>query len=211
MTALVYMLQPDQVCIAMDTLVVSSEDKMPLCFQRKFLPLQKQKLLIAGTGLSNFVNGWFNYVSSITSFEGIDDLNTITPSVLQAISLAAGGLGEFTTTIYHFGYSPEEAKYLGYAYRSTSDFQSERLQYALGFKPQVQIRQCDNIEFPDFLIEIVMEQQRQDRQMPIEKRVGIGGEIEFVELKNQTMRIETVHQFKSYESDRQNIENRLNT
>lgn len=51
MTALVYTLQPDQICIAMDTLAVKAEDKMPLCFQRKFLPIPDKNMLIAGTGL----------------------------------------------------------------------------------------------------------------------------------------------------------------
>ena len=208
MTALVYTLQPDQVCIAMDTLAVSADDKMPLCFQRKFLPLPKHNLLIAGTGLVNLVNGWLEYVSSITDLDDIDDLNSLASSVLQASVSAAGGLGEITTTLYHFGYSKTEANYVGYAYRSTSDFKPDRLQYALGYKPQVQIKPCEKIEFPGFLIEIILEQQRQDRLLPIEQQVGIGGEIEFVVLENQTMRIETVHRFKTYESERQYIENR---
>lgn len=207
MTALVYTLQPDQICIAMDTLAVNVESKMPFCFQRKFLPLPKHNMLIAGTGLLNLVNGWFEYVSSITGMEGIDDLNDLAPSVLQNSVLSAGGLGENTTTIYHFGFSKTEAKYVGYAYRSTSDFKSDRLQYALGFKPQVQIHPCEKIQFPDFLIEIVLEQHRQDRLMPIEQQVGIGGDIEFAELKNLKMRIETVYRFKTYDSERQYIDN----
>lgn len=205
MTALVFALQPDQVCVAMDTLVVGADDKEPMSFQRKFLSLPKIDLLIAGTGLANLINGWFNYVSSLSDLSNIDDLNKLTPSVVQASVKAAGGLGEITTTLYHFGYSRTEAKYVGYAYRSTADFKSEKLQYALGFKPQVHVEASKNIEFPSFLIDIVLEQQRQDRLLPIEHQVGIGGEIEFAVLAERSTHIETVHRFATYESERQYI------
>jgi hypothetical protein len=39
MTALVYLLQAEQVCLAMDTLVIEAEDRKPMSFQRKFLGL----------------------------------------------------------------------------------------------------------------------------------------------------------------------------
>ena len=210
MTALVFALQPDQVCIAMDTLVVGADDKKPMSFQRKFLSLPEKDLLIAGTGLANLINGWFAYVSSLSGLSDIDDLDSFAPSVLQESVRAAGGLGEVTTTLYHFGHSTAEAKYVGYAYRSTADFQSERLQYALGFKPPVHVEPTDSIEFPDFLIEIVLDQQRQDQLLPIEDQLGIGGEIEFAMLTNKSTRIETVHRFDTYESEHQYIKCREN-
>lgn len=210
MTALVFALQPDQVCIAMDTLVVGAEDRMPMGFQRKFLSLTENNLLVAGTGLANLINGWLEYVSSYLGTGDIDDLNLFAPEVLEASVKAAGGLGEITTTLYHFGYSKAEVKYVGYAYRSTASFQSEKLQYALGFKPQVRIDACENIEFPKFLIDIILEQQRQDRLLPIEQQVGIGGEIEFAMLTEGQTNIETVHRFASYESERMYIKRRGN-
>ena len=208
MTALVFALQPDQVCIAMDTLVVGVNDKLPMGFQRKFLSLAENNLLVTGTGLANLVNGWLEYVSLYLGMGDIDDLNLFAPDVLDASVKIAGGLGEITTTLYHFGYSKAEAKYVGYAYRSTADFQSEKLQYALGFKPQIRIAACENIEFPKFLIDIILEQQHQDRRLPIEQQVGIGGEIEFAMLTEGRTNIETVHRFASYESERIQIEHR---
>lgn len=98
MTALVFVLQPDQVCIAMDTLVVGADDKKPMSFQRKFLSIPKNDLLIAGTGLANLINGWFAYVSSLSDLNDIDALNRLATNVLQTSVRAAGGLGEITTT-----------------------------------------------------------------------------------------------------------------
>lgn len=210
MTALVFALQPDQICVAMDTLVVGAEDKKPMCFQRKFLSLPENELLIAGTGLANLINGWFGYVSSLSDLGDIDDLNHFASSVLAASVRAAGGLGEITTTLYHFGYSRAEAKYVGYAYRSTTDFQLERLQYALGVKPPVRVEPTENIEFPGFMIEIILNQQRQDQQLSIEQRVGIGGEIEFAVLSNRNTQIKTVHRFETYEAEHRYISCREN-
>jgi hypothetical protein len=206
MTALVFALQPDQICIAMDTLVVGADDKKPVCFQRKFLSLPERELLIAGTGLANLINRWFEYVSVLSNLGGIDDLDSFTPSVLEASVSAAGDLGDITTTLYHFGYSEAEAKYVGYAYRSTTNFQSERLQYALGIKPPVRVEPTDNIEFPGFMIDIVLDQQRQDQLLPLEQQVGIGGEIEFAVLSNRHTQIETVHRFATYENERRYID-----
>lgn len=91
MTALVFSLQPDQVCVAMDTLVVGADDRMPLAFQRKFLSVPDSDLLVAGTGLAGFVTGWFDYLLSLTSLGDVDNVGSIAPSVLKASADAAGG------------------------------------------------------------------------------------------------------------------------
>jgi hypothetical protein len=192
----------------MDTLVVAADDKMPMCFQRKFLSLPNADMIIAGTGLANLINGWFSYVSLLQQVGDIDRLNELAPQVVRSSVEAVGGLGSITTTLYHFGYSKVEARYIGFAYRSTSEFRSERLPYALGLKPYVPVAPTDNIEFPGFLIGIILEQQRQDRLLPVDEQVGIGGEIEFAVLSGGVTRIETVHRFATYESERQHIESR---
>jgi hypothetical protein len=208
MTALVFALQPDQVCIAMDTLVIGANDKMPMSFQRKFLSVPESDLVVAGTGHAGFINGWFQHLKA--NFQGatIDDLNAEVPSIFRASVSAEGGLSGLTATIYHFGYSVREHQYAGYAYRSEHSFRSDRLQYALGFKPVVPVTPSDDIRFPDFLIEIVLEQQRHDRLQPITERVGIGGEIEFVVMLDRAIHVETVHRFLSYEAESIHIEQR---
>lgn len=208
MTALVFALLPEQVCIAMDTLVIGADDRMPLSFQRKFLSLPESDLVVAGTGHAGFINGWFRYLQSNLHGASIDDLNAETPSIFRAAVSAEGGLSGLTVTIYHFGYSAREHRYVGYAYRSEHDFRSDRLQYALGYKPEVTVTPNDDIRFPDFLIAIILEQQRQDCLLPITERVGIGGEIEFVVMSDRTIDVETVHRFPSYEAESRYIEKR---
>lgn len=205
MTALVFALQPEQICIAMDTLSIGAADRMPLSFQRKFLAVPESDLVVAGTGHAGFINGWFQHLQTDLNGATIDDLNAEVPSIFRSSVAAEGGLGGLTATIYHFGYSAREGQYAGYAYRSEHDFRSDRLQYALGFKPAVPVTPKDDIRFPDFLIDIVLEQQRQDWLLPLSERVGIGGEIEFVVMENRTIHVETVHRFSSYDAEAAHI------
>lgn len=57
MTALVFSLQPEQICIAMDTLVIGAVDRMPLSFQ-------ESDLVVLGTGHAGFINGWFQHLQA---------------------------------------------------------------------------------------------------------------------------------------------------
>lgn len=186
----------------MDTLIVHSDDKKPLGFQRKFLSLPSKHLLVAGTGSASLINRWFEHVSSWPDLKDVDHLNETAQSALLLLAHICK-IDESTATLYHFGYSKNEERYVGYAHRSAKNFELEKLQYALGIKPSVYFEPQTDIKLPDFFIEVVLEQQRQDRLLSVEDQVGIGGEIEFAELANGATRIETVHRFDTYEHDRQ--------
>ncbi|RYZ90005.1 MAG: hypothetical protein EOP04_05245 [Proteobacteria bacterium] len=201
MTALVFVLEEDQICIAMDTLVSSASDRLPMSFQRKFLILPTSELIIAGTGHAGFVNGWLQYFKDNFFGMRIEELNLAAPNVLRNSLIASGGSDGLTATIYHFGYSEQECRYIGYAYRSERDFQADKLQDGLAWKPVVPITANDDIRFPDFLIAVMLEQQRRDYLLPTLERVGIGGEIDFVTMSNRSIHVETVHRFSSYESE----------
>jgi hypothetical protein len=208
MTALVFALQSDQVCLAMDTLVIGADDRMPLAFQRKFQTVPELELVIAGTGHADFINSWFEHRCSLLNYKSIDELDSAAPQIFRSSVEAVGGLRGLTVTIYHFGYSASEQCYVGYAYRSERNFQSEKLPYALGFKPVVPVTFTSDIRFPEFLVDIVMEQQRNDKLKPLKEQVGIGGEIEFVVMSDHTIHIKTVHRFSTYGAELQHIEQR---
>jgi len=208
MTALVFALQPDQVCIAMDTLVVDANDKMPLCFQRKFAVFPQVNLVVAGTGLANLIYAWFSVLQSLPEQRAIDQINETAPFVLSSLANSCPGTDVTTTTLYHFGYSDRERQYVGYAYRSEQQFRADRLQYALGYKPVVPVTPTDDIRFPGFLVDIVLEQQRQDQLLSVSEKVGVGGEIEFVVMSGGAIHVETVYRFSSYEAESNHIEQR---
>lgn len=202
MTALVFAIEPHQICVAMDTLVVKIDDKKPMCFQRKFLALPKKNLLIAGAGLSDLINEWLAIIPLCDDMTNIDDLNEVTPSVLTTLASEYFSSCLATTTLYHFGYSEAAGQYVGYAYRSTNAFEPEKLQCnVLGYKPEIEIATQENIQFPNFAIEVILEQQRQDKLRPLDEQVGIGGEIEYAVLSEGSIHIETVHRFASYKEE----------
>ncbi len=193
----------------MDTLVVGADDRMPLSFQRKFLSLPESNLIIAGTGHASLINGWFQHILINFQIAAIDHINAEAPKILRASVTANGGLSGLTATIYHFGYSLVERKYIGFAYRSTKDFQSERLPYdCLGSNPEIKFELPENIAIPSLFIDLMKQQQLADKSLTIDQPVGIGGEVEFVVLRDQKIHIETAYRFDSYINEAEYIESR---
>lgn len=193
----------------MDTLVVGADDRMPLSFQRKFLSVPVSDLVVAGTGHAGFINGWFEHLQAHHQGATIDDLNVEAPGLFRASVSAEGGLSGLTATIYHFGYSLTESKYIGFAYRSAADFQSERLPYdCLGIKPEIKIELPDDLAVPSLFVDLMTQQQLADQTLPINQQVGIGGEVEFVVLRDKSIHIETAYRFGSYPNEAQYIESR---
>jgi hypothetical protein len=201
MTALVYIVQPDKIYLAMDTLVVTHDDKIPLYYQTKFTVLPHLNLVIAGTGFASLINGWFHCVNGSMVVRDIDHLKVLAPGLLRDATPRCQGADITTTTLYHFGYSTLEKRYVGYAYRSAKNWEPDRLQDALGLKPVIDVQPTRNIQIPQFLIDIVCEQRRKDLSLPVSERVGIGGDIQVVVMENGIVTISTVHRFESYESD----------
>ena len=201
MTALTFTIQPDQICLAIDTLVVSATDKTPVCYQTKFTVLPHLNLVIAGTGLVSLITNWFHFVNTSMVIRDIDHLNGFAPDSLLRLAAELEGTDLTTTTLYHFGYSNADSRYVGYAYRSANNWKSDPLPDALGVKPFVDVPSTENIQFPQFLIDIISEQRCQDLLLPQAERLGIGGEIQFVVIQNSVVTVSTVHRFESYDSD----------
>ena len=82
---------------------------------------------------------------------------------------------DLTTTVYQFGFSAEERVIVSFAYRSTNDFMSEKLQYGTAIKPE-----CSNIpegNLIDLIPKIMKEQRKIEEKLPLGSRLYIGGEI----------------------------------
>lgn len=210
MTALVFTVQPEQICLVMDTLVVAADDKTPHCYQTKFTILPHLNLVIAGTGLASLVTGWFHFVNGSMIVQDIEHLNTFAPEALRRVAAQCEGTDLTPTTLYHFGYAASEKRYIGYAYLSTNHWESEQLSDALSFKSVAHVAPTYDMQFTKFLIDIVSKQRRQDLLLPLPERVGIGGDIQFVRMENGTVTVSTVHRFESYESDYELMAEKIN-
>jgi len=166
-------------------------------------------MIVTGTGHGGLVAEWMYFVRSEIIVRDIDHLDEYVPEVLRDISLKFPELGHYTATIYHFGYSNNRDRYVGYAYRSTKNWQSEELQEGLGIKPQVSVNLENNFKLPDKFIEIIKLQRECDLKLPIEEQVGIGGDVHFVHMINGEFHIYRCFRFPTYENDYESMCNNL--
>jgi hypothetical protein len=159
---------------------------------------------MAGVGTGGFLGRWFVYMNDSMIVRGVDNLDYHTPRALrmlwqrhkQEFSIPDG----ITTTVYHFGFSEDTGLIHAYAYRSNSDFTSEKLEpYGLRVKPECQIPV--NYSLPQDLIMMMDEQRAVQGSKPQEERLYIGGEIEVQHLSKDGFRAYTLHRFADYDCD----------
>jgi len=198
MTALIYILQENQVCVAMDTLALSSDDGKPLLFTSKITHLPHLGGLICGTGVMDFVANWIAMVQTSIVAKDIEHLSKYTPDSLRVLWHKLQYPEQQTSTIYYFGYSTISRRCKGYAFRSTNNFELEELQYSVGIKPPI----CDIEvrEIPEDIIRIIGRQKEQDEQLPLGERLGIGGEIHFAVITPSQIYTRVLHRFDDYET-----------
>lgn len=188
MTALNFSLNKDVVGITMDTLCSDPNDKSPLLFTSKIYPLPHLDGVLCGTGIGLFVLKWFQIIENQFVVRDIEGLDRFAPNALRSAfsEYASAGI-KSRSTIYHFGYQQERAEFMGFAYRSTSDFVSEPLNRGAGFKPPPSSimpgQEIGYKHLPDYFIEIMKQQRADDETEAVEKKVGIGGDIHYFTMQ----------------------------
>jgi hypothetical protein len=197
MTAAVFSISPEQVIIAMDTLAMAGDTGKPFFFTTKFYILPHLQGVMFATGIGDLASKWFSQLERYRArdIHRLDDF--VTPA-LRDLGNEFGLNEKLTTTVYHVGYSEQESRYVGFAYRSTDLFASERLEYGLRVKPPVEASPPQN--FPDDFVAIMKRQKEIDDQKPMSERVHIGGEIHLLLMQEGSMAVQTVHRFDEYDS-----------
>lgn len=206
MSSLIFATDAEQAFVATDTLAVSYDGE-PSFFTTKAFIVPHLKMIIAGTGVTGLMSKWFVQVAHGMVVRGIEHLDYHTP---DSLNRAWTQLGEelpipdnFTTTIYHIGFSEEDGQMKSYAYRSKSDFDSEELTYGLRYKPECTVP--ENYRLP-FDIPTMMQEQREIQALkPIENRVYIGGEILITHLTKDGFHSYNLCKFDDYDADEEAI------
>jgi hypothetical protein len=179
MTVLNFMLAEEAVYILSDTIVSDPATMDPITFTSKVYPAPHWEGLICGTGIMQFVTEW--YLRAITTIvaQDIVHLDQFTPrtasQLFEKYKTSAGR--KATSTLYHFGFDRIESRFVGFAYRSTNDFASERLPYAIGIKPNPGNPDLEIKSFPDDFIRLAQLQKQLDDTKPAAERVGVGGHL----------------------------------
>ena len=196
MTAAIFNIGPQQIIVAMDTLAMAGEMRTPLFFTSKFYPLPHLNGAMFATGIGDLATQWFVKLERFL-VRDIHHLDEFAIPTLRELGRQFELNEENTTTIYHVGYSERESRYVGFAYRSTDNFASERLEYGLRTKPGVAGAVIES--FPDDFIRLMEQQRTEDDALPVQNRVFIGGEIQALILHQKTMTIQTIYRFSDYE------------
>lgn len=177
MTVLNFALMEDGVYVVADTLVTTSDFRAAF-FTSKVHPVPHMNGLICGTGSLGLILGWSRQVLGGMLAMDVGHLDEFTPEALRALHAerpeeerAAG-----TTTIYHLGFDDIENRFVGFAYRSTDDFASERLAYGTRTKPGHESTRPLSA-FPDDFVQACREQRAVQDELPPGDRVFIGGHV----------------------------------
>jgi|SRR2546422_3945743 len=205
MTALIFILTPEAVHIALDSLALQPVTGRPFLHVTKLFPLPHLGSVMCGTGAMFVVLDWFVFIERQILANGLRLLDELAPRVLPGIGKEHGLSESMTATIYHFGYLQDEQRFAGFAYRSNNGFKSERLEYGLGMKPPHEDlmnlgAQWVSDEGVAQGFDRMMEQMKaRDDSLTPEKRVGIGGEIHQISLLSKTTYLVHVsHRFDDY-------------
>lgn len=187
MSSLLFYTDENEAIVATDTLLHYSIDTPP-GFVSKAVALPHMRMIIAGTGSAVLFNRWIGLVNYQGASLDIDAVDAHATQALQALwselNAQFPALHQQTATVYHFGISDDSGKIHGFAYRSVSDFKSERLSYGLGVKPE--LTDTAGIEWPLFPAcapDIMRAQTRQEAEKS-QDRVYIGGTVEVTHLNS---------------------------
>lgn len=195
MTAFNFLLEEKRVCIAMDTLMLRANKKTPFKYISKIFMIPHLNGVICGTGSADFVLKWYLFVQRSIIAKDIEHLDLYASEALQ--KLAKNSPCGFSVTIYHFGWSEINNKFIGLVYRSTNNFVSEFMHYGLGIKPRINIDSFN--ELPEDFVKIIKIQKMQDEALQIEDRLGIGGDIHFLVMTEGGFTLSKCHRFDDYE------------
>ena len=187
MSSLMFYTDEKEAIVATDTLLHYSVDTPP-GFTSKAISIPHMRMIIAATGSALLFSRWIGLVNNQGFALDVDAVDAHATQELQALwselNRHVPALQDQTATIYHFGISDDSGKIHGFAYRSVSNFKSERLDYGLGVKPELMDKAgIDWNSFPACAPDIMQAQSRQEDAKPRD-RVYIGGTTEVTHLTN---------------------------
>jgi hypothetical protein len=203
MTALVFVLQPEYVVFAMDSLSLRGDNKLPGKYCTKAFLLPHLGSAICGTGALRLVTQWHECLQLSVLARDVDYINETAPHHLRRIS---SGIDDYPhSTIYHFGLSSAQNAFVGAAFRSSNDFACEAIPYGIGVKPGLEHvaakaeDRLDELGYADGIVWLFERLREHDDSLPAEERVGIGGEIHLFALEAGKMSVSVLHQWPDYD------------
>lgn len=201
MSLLMFATEPNQIVIVTDTLATHPTGE-PLLLVSKCSIVPHLEMAVAYTGVAQVGQRWAHQLQTAVLARNIDLLDRHVPGALR--KLTADVEDEFgslpgTSTVYHFGYSEDRDAYVGIAYRSEKDYESDPIPYGFGVKP-VPTGTFTPPGDIDGLITLGKQIRAEQDAGPKEDRIYIGGEFWVTMLANRTIQTWRIFRFDDFEA-----------
>jgi hypothetical protein len=211
MSILIYILHDDFVVLATDSLA-SEKGLGPLKFANKIFPLPYLNSVVSGTGMMDLTINWYTFIQKSVVIQDIVILDKIAQEKLPVLFDSYAN-SDFST-VYQFGYSEEEKKHIGFAYRSTNGFKSERLIQSIGIKPSDNIDITNNMPgseeaLEEYVVRMAVEQKCIDDQKNEDEKLGIGGNLYYSLLNKDNFSIKEIFEFPDKTTQFEKMLNKL--
>ncbi len=197
MSALIYVLQDHQVCVAADTLMHDGHE--PVRFVTKILVLPHLRGAIAGTGLFELILQWY---VTLQRDAVIPDLHWMRDHAPQHPRRLATQLPSAKTTIYHFAWDGE--RFDGVAFSSAEQYEPRPVhRNSIVVKPQyLGVHQDAELVFqgPEGFAQLVRGQRSFDQELPIHERAEIGGDVHFLSMTRDDVFQTIAYRFPDYDA-----------
>jgi hypothetical protein len=185
MSSLLFYTDENEAIVVTDTLLHYSVDTPP-GHVSKAIAVPHMRMIIAATGSALLFSRWVGLVNYQGVSLNVDAVDAQATKALQSLwgelNTQYPALHQQTATVYHFGFSDDAGVIHGFAYRSKSNFKSERLKYGLGHKPELADRTgIDWSSFPLSAPEIMRAQAKQENGKTNDL-VYIGGSVQVIHL-----------------------------
>ncbi len=208
MSLLNFILNPKGIIIFTDTIALSKGQ--PFKYVTKIFPLPHIKTIVCGTGDLDLLVDWYIKIQKEIIANNITTLDKITTS--QLIQLHKNN--NTTSTIYHFGYDNIISEFVGFAYRSTNMFKSEKLVYGFAVKPGEGVEEMlsELTEVEDQLthfLSIIPNQKLIDDEKESLNRLGIGGMVISYHMTYDKSIITELYKFSDFKRNYDEMLNNL--
>ena len=213
MSLLMYSLHPDGVSVWTDTLATTPAG-VPAFLVSKATALPHLGAVVAVTGALQVGTRWVEAVTTSMVCRDFGMLDRLTPDPLRGIAKrVAAEFGPITgtSTVYHFGYSDSLDQYVGFAYRSTNDYASERLpDGSFGVKPHPTKLPSSAPAATEDVVELATTIRREQEALAEADRIHIGGDLVLIHMEDRVIAVAKVHRFDDFERQWLEMNVRLN-
>lgn len=208
MTALIWWSDPDHLHLAMDTCSLGIDDdggRFPGPFCTKMFLVPHLRGVICGTGIRELIYYWHAMIQQNVVAQCITDLDDLAVEHLPELADRCGVTDKLTGTIYHFGFTRNTNELVTRVFRSTNGFSREDRGYGFACKPPEGtdptkvIAPDGSLDLPQAFIELMKQQKAYDDARPSPERLGIGGEIQVVQMTRDGYNVRTVHRFDDFD------------